>query len=116
MTRLYERSYARIPVELHATSPEGTFGQFGSIMDLSKGGLRVQTRDSLACGQRVEVFLKGVAKPYAFCQVAWAHPQSGLLPSEAGLEFLAEAPAEENPGSDFLAELRNAYHNPAAFH
>jgi PilZ domain len=116
MTRLYERSYARIPVELHATSPQGTSGQFGSITDLSKGGLRVQTRDSLACGQRVEVFLKGVATSYAFCRVAWAHPQGGLLPSEAGLEFLGEAPGAENPGWDFLVELRNAYHNPAAFH
>jgi len=82
-------------------------------MNVSKGGLKVQTRLSLIPGQKVDVFLRGVTKPYAFCQVVWAHGWGGDRPAEAGLEIMEETPPVRQPADDFLAELRRVYHNPA---
>jgi PilZ domain len=115
LPRRYDRSYARIPVELIAMSGENQDGQMGSVMDLSKGGLRVQTRPSLIRGQLLEVFLRGVTQPYAVCRVVWSHTQGSDLPCEAGLEILPEPPSAGDCDSDFLAELRGVYHNPAAY-
>ena len=112
LPRRYNRSYVRIPIELIAPSGENQDGQMGSVMDLSPGGLKVQTRNSLISGQMLEVFLRGVSQPYAVCRVVWSHSQGDALPSEAGLEILGET---ASPCTDFLAELRGAYHNPASF-
>ena len=111
MPRRYDRSYARIPIELMTASGGDRDGYLGSVMDISKGGLKVQTRESLICGQMMEVFLRGVTRSYAVCRVVWSHPQGNALPSEAGLEILGE---NEAPRADFLAELRGVYHSPAA--
>jgi PilZ domain len=114
MSRRYERSYVRLPVELVGISASGSFEQPGSVMDLSKGGLRVQSSRRLTRGQILQVFLRGVRKPYALCKVVWTRTSGGALPSDAGLE-IQELPdvTANDAGQDFLDELRGVYHNPA---
>lgn len=114
MPRRYERSCVRLPVELVGVSPSGSFEQPGSVMDLSKGGLRVQTSRSLTRGQVLKVFLRGAGRPCASCRVVWTRSSGGALPSDAGLE-IQELPetSSGDSGWDFLNELRRVYHNPA---
>jgi PilZ domain len=114
MSRRYERSYVRLPVELVGVSSSGSFEQPGSVMDLSAGGLRVQTSRCLTRGQTLQVFLRGVSRPYASCRVVWTRSRGGDLPTDAGLE-IQEFPAASarDSGWDFLDELRDVYHNPA---
>ena len=112
MPRRYERSYVRLPVELVGVSASGSFEQPGSVLDHSLGGLRVQTGRRLTRGQNLQVFLRGVSKPYASCRVVWTRTRGGALPCDAGLE-IQELPAANARDFDFLDELRGAYHNPA---
>ncbi len=113
VSRRHERSYVRLPVNLVGILPSGRFEQMGSVLDISKGGLRVETGRSLSPGQMLDVFLRGITTPYASCRVVWTHTRGGALPSEAGLEIQGQ-PTADSPGqgSDFLAELRGVYHNP----
>lgn len=113
IARRFERNYVRLPVNLVASSPAGAVEQLGSIVDLSQGGMRVVTRRSLSQGQPLEVFLRGIPNPYAFCRVVWSRTQGNALPSEAGLEIVAEARAADEAEYDFISELREVYHNPA---
>ncbi len=114
MTRHFDRSCTELPLELVATSGVVKIRQPASSIDVSKGGLKVRTRPVLVPGQQFEVFLRGVIKHYAVCKVVWAHTRGRNLPSVAGLEIVEESPPEEESASDFLAELRGAYHNPAS--
>ena len=113
MVRRYDRSYSQLPLELIATSRKERSEQPGRAIDVSKGGLRVQTRCSLIPGEEVDVFLRGVPKPYAFCRVVWAHMWQGNQIAEAGLQILEDSPPVQDPVNDFADELRHAYHNPA---
>lgn len=92
MARRFQRTYARVPVDLVSTLGANNFEQPGSIMDVSRGGLRVQTGPRLTPGQYLHVFLSGQVRPYARCRVVWAQTHGGALPSEAGLEILEHAP------------------------
>jgi hypothetical protein len=87
MPRRYDRSYVRAPVDLVGVSGSGCFEEPGSVMDLSKGGLRIQTGRRLTRGQVLDVFLRGVTKPYASCRVVWTLTRGDALPSESGLEI-----------------------------
>jgi PilZ domain len=114
MSRRYDRSYAWLPVDLVGVSAVGGFEQPGSVVDLSRGGLRVQTSLELTPGQALQVFLKGVSTPYASCRVIWTRRRGGDLPGDAGLaieEF--PAPRAHESGFDFLDDLRRAYRSPA---
>lgn len=91
MSRRYDRLYVRLPVDLVGVSPSGSFEQPGSVVDLSKGGLRIQTDRRLIQGQVLEVFLRGVAEPFASCRVVWTHTRGCALPCEAGLEICEPA-------------------------
>jgi PilZ domain len=116
MERHYDRSDTMLPLELFAASEGGRTEYLGSSMDVSKGGMRVQTRLPMIPGQEVDVFLRGVTKLYAFCRVVWAHPCVLGHPAEAGLQIVKENAAVVEPDDDFLAELRRVYHNPASAH
>jgi PilZ domain len=108
-----DRFYSQLPLELVATSRKERSEQPGRAIDVSKGGLRIQTRCSLIPGDQVDVFLRGIAKRYACCRVVWAHQWEGNKIAEAGLQILAESPVVGDSANDFLDELRQAYHNPA---
>lgn len=112
--RRYDRLYVRLPVSLLSISPSGPVEQIGSVMDLSKGGLRIQTSCVLPQGQYLEVSLRGADKPYATCRVVWSHTRGSALPSEAGLEIFPAPLSMDEEDERFLAELREVYHNPAA--
>ena len=115
MVRRYDRSNARLPVELVATLATGRVEQPGSVMDLSKRGLRIQTCPCLIPGQRVEVFLMGRTRVSVSCRVVWAHTKGFDRPCEAGLEILAEAPVMGNSSWDFLGRTREVRESPAIF-
>lgn len=113
MLRQHERSHSTLPLEIVVRSGDLRAGTLASSLDLSKGGLKVQTRHSLVPRQNVEVFLQGVSKPYARCRVVWAHPCGSGRPAEAGLQIVGNSPATENPGDSLLDELRRVYRIPA---
>lgn len=92
MARRFQRTYARVPVDLVLTHGTDNFDQPGSIIDFSQGGLRIQTGPRLSPGQHLHIFLIGQAMPYARCRVVWAQTHGGALPSEAGLEILERGP------------------------
>lgn len=92
MARRFQRTQARVPVDLVSPPGANAFEQPGSIMDVSRGGLRVQTGPRLTPGQHLHVFLAGQMRPYARCRVVWAQTHGEALPSEAGLEILERAP------------------------
>lgn len=92
MARRFDRTYTRLPVELVAENQTHKFEAPASVIDISKGGLRVQTGPSLIPGQILNVFVGGKPDQLARCRVAWSQTHGSALPSEAGLEFLGTAP------------------------
>lgn len=97
MARRFQRTYARIPVDLVSGSGTEAFSEVGSIRDISQGGLRVQTGPQLVPGRMLHVFLEGHVKPFARCRVVWSRSRGGALPSEAGLEILERLPSRAAP-------------------
>lgn len=92
MARRFQRTPARVPVELVATEGMEQFEQPASIMDVSQAGLRIQTGPRLTPGQFLHVFLAGRARPFAHCRVVWSQSHGGALPSVAGLEIVGSSP------------------------
>jgi PilZ domain len=92
MARRFNRRYARVPADLVSMVGSNQYEEAGSIIDFSRGGLRVQTGPRLVTGQVLHLLLEGQAKPFACCRVVWAQTHGGALPSEAGLEILENPP------------------------
>lgn len=112
--RRYERSYVRQTVNLVAMSASGRFEQVGSLLDLSRGGFRIQTARSLSHGQLVQVYFpEGGCQP-ATCRVVWTQTRGAALPSDSGLQ-IEDGPLSNDRGAnpDFLAELRRVYQHSA---
>jgi len=103
MARRFQRTNARVPVDLVAMAGTDKFEQPGSIMDVSRGGLKVQTGPRLTPGQFLHVFVAGQARPFVRCRVVWAQTHGDALPSEAGLEILENAPWRATPRLDLRA-------------
>ncbi|MEJ2008950.1 MAG: PilZ domain-containing protein [Acidobacteriota bacterium] len=97
MARRFQRTNTRVSVELISAAGKDKFEQPGSIMDVSRSGLRVQTGPRLTPGQFLHVFLTGRARPFARCRVVWAQTHGDALPSEAGLEILEGVSARATP-------------------
>ena len=93
MARRFERTCARFPVDLVASGREGGVQTSASVVDLSLGGLRIQTGPALIPGRLLYVFREGQTHPFAYCRVVWAHTHGSDLPSEAGLEILQQISA-----------------------
>lgn len=92
MSRRFDRAYARFSVDLVWGVDAEKFKTPGSVLDISQGGLRVQTAPSLIPGQILHVFLEGHLNPSTRCRVVWAQTHGSSLPSEAGLEILERSP------------------------
>lgn len=88
MARRFQRSYMRFPVDLVSFGTPGGFQAPASVVDMSQGGLRVQTGLPLIPGRLIHVFQGGEKGPFAFCRVVWTQTHGGARPSEAGLEIL----------------------------
>jgi PilZ domain len=97
MGRRFERSYIRFPIDLVSTVPARKFAA-ASILNVSQGGLRIQTGPSLVAGQLLNVSREGQGNPIDYCRVVWSHTHGGALPSAAGLEFLEMPPDPTFPG------------------
>lgn len=104
MDRRFPRVYARFPVDLVPSGTQGKCGQPASVIDVSPGGLRIQTCPRLDRGQVLHVFHEGLATPFARCRVVWAQTHGSALPSEAGLEILEGQPW--NPAALWSSPLR----------
>lgn len=105
MARRFQRTSTRVPVDLVSAAGTDKFEQPGSIMDVSRGGLRVQTGPRLTPGQFLHVFLAGRARPFARCRVVWAQTHGDALPSVAGLEIVENASWHSTPRLDLRALL-----------
>jgi len=88
MERRFVRNSVRIPVDLVFGEQPGGLQSPASVVDVSAGGLRVQTGPSLIPGGLLYVFFGGEEKPFARCRVVWAMTRGSAVPSEAGLEIL----------------------------
>lgn len=97
MPRRFQRTYARVPVDLVPEGRTEGLAEAGSILNASKGGFRVQTGPQLIPGGTVHVFLEGNSKPFACCRVVWTRSHGDALPSEAGLEILERLPSRSAP-------------------
>lgn len=88
MERRFSRNSVRVPVDLVFGDLPGGPQSPASVVDVSEGGLRVQTGPSLIPGGLLQVFYEGKKKPFARCRVVWATTHGSAVPSEAGLEIL----------------------------
>jgi hypothetical protein len=86
------RRSKRIPVRFRVTlmidSPKGKTAHPGVTLDLSEGGVRVQTGAALALAQSLGVVFSRNPEP---CRVAWVGPVGSRQHGEAGLEFIQPA-------------------------
>ena len=92
MVRRFERSYSRFPVDLVSVNASCRFEAPASVVNVSRGGLKIQTGPSLVAGQLLNVFRGSQDIPFAHCRVVWSRTYGGALPSEAGLEILEIPP------------------------
>jgi len=97
MARRFDRTNQRFPVDLVWESETANFEKPASVVDISEGGLRIQTGPRLLPGQILRVFLEGEPNPSARCRVVWAQTHGSALPSEAGLEILGGVPWPPTP-------------------
>ena len=79
------RISVRLPVNLLIDSPAGSISHPGFTVDMSEGGLRVQTSAALALAQELGVVLSRYPEP---CRVAWVGALGSRQQGEAGLEFV----------------------------
>jgi hypothetical protein len=71
-----------------------------ATLDLSSGGLRIQTPVSLVAGERIDVFFANRPASAKPCEVAWTKPAGSNLPGQAGLKFI-EALGEDDPREEY---------------
>lgn len=93
MARRFQRTYARVPIDLVPDGRTEGLAEAGSILNFSDGGFRVQTGPQLIPGGTVHLFLEGNSRPFVCCRVVWARSHGDALPSEAGLEILERLPS-----------------------
>jgi hypothetical protein len=83
------RRSRRIPVRLRVTllidSPAGKSAHPGVTLDLSEGGIRVQTSVALGLAQLLGVAFSHHPEP---CRVAWVGSVGSRQQGEVGLQFL----------------------------
>lgn len=90
------RRFPRLSVPVYYR-PARLFGPRSPARDLSLGGVRILTDDSLAVGKRLEIelFLPDGGSLTVDVRVAWVRPlNDDFAQYEAGLEFLAMDPAQ----------------------
>ncbi|MBZ5543870.1 MAG: PilZ domain-containing protein [Acidobacteriia bacterium] len=75
----------RLPVNLLIDSAVGEISHPGVTLDMSEGGLRVQTVAALALAQLLGVVFSRHPEP---CRVAWVGAAGSRQQGEAGLEFV----------------------------
>jgi len=83
--RRSKRIPARFRVTLLIDSPAGRTAHPGVTLDLSEGGVRVQTNVGLALAQSLGVVFSRQPEP---CRVAWVGSAGSRQQGEAGLQFL----------------------------
>ncbi len=85
------RNKVIMPIALVA-NPEGerTFIP-AATLDLSLGGLRIQTPVRLSIGELIQVQFENDPANIRQYKVVWIKPAGGLLPSQAGLKSLKSA-------------------------
>lgn len=83
--RRCRRIPVRLPVSLLIDSSVGKVSHPGVTLDISDGGLRVQTAAHLALAQSLGVVFS--RRPEA-CRVAWVGAVGSREQGEAGLEFV----------------------------
>jgi hypothetical protein len=83
--RRSKRIPARLRVTLLIDSPAGETAHPGVTLDLSEGGVRVQTGAALALAQSLGVVFSRNPEP---CRVAWVGALGSRQQGEAGLQFL----------------------------
>ncbi len=90
------RRFPRLSVPVYYR-PARLFGPRAPARDLSLGGVRILTDDSLAVGKRLEIelFLPDGGSLTVNVRVAWVRPLNDESAQyEAGLEFLGIDPAQ----------------------
>jgi hypothetical protein len=88
--REFERVPTRISVELSLKYEGWEVKQSASIVDLSRGGLRIRTDPALDEGQVVYVYSEASVLPSRYYRVVWARAEGLGLPCEVGLEPLPQ--------------------------
>ena len=88
IARRSPRSKGVLPITLVASGPGITTTVRATTLDLSSGGLRIQTLVSLITGQRIDVLFDLDPYPLRPCEVVWTKPGGSLQPGEAGLKFV----------------------------
>lgn len=92
------RRFPRVKVPIYYRSAR-LFGPRKPAHDLSMGGIRIVTDDSLAVGRRLEIelFLPDGGSLTVDVRVAWIRrlENDDFAQYEAGLEFLGVDPAQE---------------------
>lgn len=105
MERRFSRNYVRFPVDLVFGDEAKGLQAPASVVDISAGGLRVQTGPRLTPGGLLHVFLEGRKDPFARCRVVWSTTHGGALPSESGLEILDSPSGGAGDGLKMLSAL-----------
>jgi len=94
--RRCRRIAVRLPISLLIDSPAGEISHPGVTLDVSEGGLRVQTTVALARAQLLGVALSRHPEP---CRVAWVGAVGSRQQGEAGLEFLQPPASPLSPAN-----------------
>lgn len=105
MERRFRRNYVCFPVDLVFGEGASGLQAPASVIDISQGGLRVQTGPRLIPGGVLHVLLEGRRDPFARCRVVWSNTHGGALPSEARLEILDSAAGGSGHGVKMFSPL-----------
>lgn len=104
MDRRFPRNAVCVPVDLVFGAPPGGLQSPARVVDISEGGLKVQTGPSLIPGGMLQVFVEGRDEPFARCRVVWSVTHGSAVPSEAGLEIIDQMDCPR-PGLERLSRL-----------
>ncbi len=86
--RRSDRVPGRMPVTLLVRDRHLLIEGFGSTVDLSRHGFRVQTELNLNKGQDLVIFADSGRWRLGRCRVVWSRPIPSLSATEAGLRLL----------------------------
>jgi len=73
-----------------------------TTLDISEGGLRIQTSIRLSVGELIHVQFEGESRDLRRYQVVWSRSGNALRPGQAGLRDLAFSRKEDLQASSLL--------------